>query len=355
MRILYGVHTQGQGGLAKAAALIPCFLERGHTVRVITSGSQGPPTGYSFPWQQHFRGLEYVVAHGKADSFRTFQNWVRNAWPVMASLRSVQRVVDEFQPDLILSDFEPLTCSPVLRRRCEVLAASRPAALLDRQLQYPEGFAVERKFARTVIRLFTLGADRTLGYHVAPETYRCLPPVIDPQVRALRPVMGDHLLVYNVYSTAVAPADELVAWAEKNGRPVIAYGYPEIPRGRQGRVLFRPASRVQFLADLASCRGVLTTAGLSLPLEAALLGKPVGVVPILGQWEQAANAFHLEQAGLARWLTHWDYSAVLAEMSRLRDAAVRSWLWETPARIAARLVGEPLPVEVGRPGVRIAA
>ncbi len=67
MRILYGVHTQGQGGLAKASILVPRMEALGHEVRIVTSGVQ-PPACYQFTWQRHVPGMEYVVADGRADS-----------------------------------------------------------------------------------------------------------------------------------------------------------------------------------------------------------------------------------------------------------------------------------------------
>lgn len=336
MRILYGVHTQGQGGLARAGVLISILERWGHTVRVVTSGIK-PPASYQFSRHTHFQGMEYVVSRGQTDYLRTFVKWTRELPRLGSSLLGLQRVLDQFDPELVLSDFEPLTANPLLRVKCERLAVSRPAALIDPGVRIPQGHEFERRMVRTVIRLFTSGADRRLGYHLEPSTYRCLPPVIDDEVRRMRPVQGDHLLVYNVYHTQAGKPSELVGWASHNRVRVIAYGFPEVGRrGRVGWVDFRPASRQDFLNDVASSRAVITTAGMGLPLEAALLGKPVSVVPIPGQWEQFVNAYHLQNAGLAQWLDHWDYSAALDQPCRLEVPS--PWLSQSPEAVLARII-----------------
>jgi hypothetical protein len=89
---------------------------------------------------------------------------------------------------------------------------------------------------------------------------------------------------------------------------------------------------------------VITSAGLNMPLEAFLLGKPVGVVPIPGQWEQFVNAFHLEQAGMAAALMAWDYSRVLDVPPPASNHPLLGWL-STPidALLDYIISGTPLP------------
>ncbi len=352
MRILYGIHTQGQGGLAKASILVPRMEALGHEVRIITSGVQ-PPTCYQFAWQRHVPGMEYVVADGRADSLGTFNKWVREAPQVYASLKLVRSICEEFEPDVVISDFEPLTGSGLLKPGCEVVAASRPMALIDPQLELPECHAMSKKLARTVIRLFSAGADRRLGYHLEDATYRCLPPVTSREIAALRPSEGAHLLVYNVFHTKVGSPHELIRWAAARRQYVRAYGFPQFRTGKYGYVTFHRPDRAGFLRDLASCRAVICTAGVNLPVEAHLLGKPCGVVPIPEQWEQVVNAWHLDSLGIARHLETWDYDAMLDQAEEQILRPVSSWLMSGPDEVIGRLLNTPVVEEETR--VRVAA
>jgi uncharacterized protein (TIGR00661 family) len=64
-----------------------------------------------------------------------------------------------------------------------------------------------------------------------------------------------------------------------------------------GNLRFRPFSEAAFIADLASARGVVASAGFTLMGEAIFLHKPMLAVPLGGQFEQVLNARYLEIEG----------------------------------------------------------
>jgi len=354
MRIIYGAFAQGHGHFSKAAVLVPLLEARGHQVWVVSSGWERPPKGYRFGRHDHFPGLSYVYANGRTDYGRSFKKWVRETPRVLRNLWRLRRLVREFQPDLILSDFEPLTASPLLQPKCEVICISRQATLLDRQVPLPATSSFLRKLTRSATHLFTAGADRLFGYHYEPASFRCLPPVIRPELRALRPVRGDHLFVYNHYDTVASGSPErLVEWSQRNRFFVRAYGFPEVKRGKVGRVLFRPPGRTVMLEDLRTARAVFTSAGLTTPLEAFLLQKPVVAVPLPNQWEQEVNAFHLEQAQLAVSRRRWDYDLTFELPEAAGSHRLLSWLTTPPETILDHVLqGTPLAGDsrsAGRP------
>jgi uncharacterized protein (TIGR00661 family) len=344
MRILYGAFAQGHGHFSKAAVLVPLLERAGHTVRVISSGGLHAPAGYDFRWHRHFPGLAYVVRDGRTRYGETLRTWVRQIPQIFSHLRTIRSIVREFSPEIVISDFEPLTASPVIEAKCEVVALSRQVALFDSKVRLPSGMSRERKLTRAVIRLFTAGADRQYGYHYAPASARCLPPVIRPNLASARPAAGDHLLVYNVYHTVADGSPEaLVDWASRRRISVRAYGFPGVERGTRGRVEFKSASRHGMLSDMAGCRGVITGAGLTTAVEAFLLRKPVCVVPIPGQWEQYVNAFHLDLLGIARWCQGWDYDRLLDCPAVTAGHPLLNWL-ATPAERIVECVLDAKPI-----------
>lgn len=331
MRILYGIFAQGHGHFSKAAILVPLLQARGHEVRLVSSGQVDPPKGYSFPWHRHLPGLSYVVTNGRTDYVRSCAKWLRESPAVLRNVFRVRQLVREFRPDLILSDFEPLTASPLLEAPCEVVSLSRQVALFDRSLPVPEELGFERRLTRSVIRLFTMGATRLYGYHYRPASFRCVPPVLRPEIRSLVPTCGEHVFAYNQLHTADGGSGtDLVAWAARTGCPVRAYGYHDMPRGRHGLVEFLPEHRTKLLEDMASSRAVMTTAGLSTPLEAFLLKKPTCTVPIPGHFEQLVNACHLDEAGIATWCRRWDYDRLFETAAPTESHPLWGWL-STPA------------------------
>ncbi len=118
MRILYGAFAQGQGHFSKAAILVPLLESRGHVVRVISSGGRECPAGYNFRWHRHFPGLSYVVRDGRTQYGESFRTWLRQLPRIFSHLFAVRSIVREFAPELIISDFEPLTASPLIEPKC---------------------------------------------------------------------------------------------------------------------------------------------------------------------------------------------------------------------------------------------
>jgi uncharacterized protein (TIGR00661 family) len=339
VRILYGCNSQGQGHLGKAAVLVPLLVDRGHQVRVVSSGP-APPAHYQFPGHTHVAGLTYAIDQGRASASRTVREWLQSSPQLARSLQIVRRLVQEFEPQLIISDFEPLTASPLIQPRCEVVSLCRQAALLDPAIPTPRAVSPQAKLVRTMLRMFLMGADRRHGYHYEPASFRCVPPIIRPELFLLQPELGEHVLIYNFHFVPQGEPERLIQWAADRRIPVRAYGFESMPRGQAGYVRFQPTSRTQMLLDMASSRGVITTAGLTTAAEAFLLRKPVCVVPLPDQWEQMANAFHLENAGMAKASSSWDYDAVFQAPIPPAEHRLHRWLMTDAGTVLDAVLGD---------------
>jgi len=340
VRIVYGCNSQGQGHLSKAATMVPLLESRGHDVRVISSGPR-PPSIYQFTWHRHLPGLPYVLCDGKTNHWQTVRNWARTLPGTISSLMDLKRMIQDFEPHLIISDFEPMTASPLLQAKCDVVSMCRQVALLDPNVPLPPGESLQRRIAGTMIRTFTMGATRYHGFHYSPDSHRCIPPVIREGLMRMPVVNGKHLFIYNYHHTGKGEIDRLLSWSKRNQIPVRAYGFPgEIARGLHGDVLMQPSDRHQMMVDLATCRAAIVTSGLTTPLEAFLLQKPVVTVPLEDQWEQYTNSWHLELAGMAKMATTWDYDAALDLPAPTSDHPAWKWLTTSPHRILDVILNE---------------
>ncbi|HDQ14962.1 MAG TPA: hypothetical protein ENN41_09140 [Sediminispirochaeta sp.] len=102
-------------------------------------------------------------------------------------------------------------------------------------------------------------------------------PIIRREIREAQPETGDFFLVYLHESMRPQVVEEL----EK--------------RGLKHQVFPQPGE--DFVAALASCRGVITNAGHQLLSETLHLKKPVLSLPFEKQYEQTLNAKMLEKSG----------------------------------------------------------
>ena len=112
------------------------------------------------------------------------------------------------------------------------------------------------------------------------------------------------------------------------GMPARIYGPGR--SGIEGSLSFFPVSREAFVADLARCRALVSTAGNQVVGEALHLGKPVLALPELGNWEQGMNGFFLEKMGVGR----------CASMRCLRSKTIREFLSDLETYRKAMPVGD---------------
>jgi uncharacterized protein (TIGR00661 family) len=73
-----------------------------------------------------------------------------------------------------------------------------------------------------------------------------------------------------------------------------------------------------FLEDMAACKGLICTAGFESVCEAMYLGKPVMMIPVAGQYEQACNALDAEASGAGIASENFDFFKL--EMAEKKDA-----------------------------------
>ena len=100
-----------------------------------------------------------------------------------------------------------------------------------------------------------------LWLSLCPRLVAMRPPVIRPDLAGVVPSDEGHLVVYNVYHTVGdGSAEALVDWARRRRISVRAYGFPAVERGDRGLVEFKPSSRDGMLNDMATSRGVMTSA-----------------------------------------------------------------------------------------------
>jgi len=111
-----------------------------------------------------------------------------------------------------------------------------------------------------------------------------------------KPVAGDYVLVYTT-----SHFSDLNETLEKiKTEKFIVYGLGE--KKSKENVFFKAPSQDGFLKDLAGCKAIIATAGLSLISEALYLGKPYLAIPVKKQFEQILNAHYLEKCGYGKFL-----------------------------------------------------
>jgi uncharacterized protein (TIGR00661 family) len=303
-KILYGVHGTGHGHAIRALAVARHYA--GHDFRFVAHGDAAELLRREFPVEECPNPETPVRFHRVATATAVRRNlsvWRRKA----ELLRTIEELVDRFEPDVAMTDYEfflPLVC----RNR------GVPCLSLDHQhivtacphrppfLQLPSYFATHW----AIRNLFSQASHFLVTSFFRPRPYssyrttRIVPPLLRRTVLDNEPTDGDHVIAYQGYSTF----KRFLPFLRSIRRPVKVYGFST--ERTEGNLHFRKNSERIFLKDLASCCYIICGGGHTLLSEALFYGKPVMSFPIENAFEQFLNAFYIEKLGYGRKVAGFD-------------------------------------------------
>jgi uncharacterized protein (TIGR00661 family) len=235
------------------------------------------------------------------NKLRPYYSAFRNLLRIKTNIQSLiktKRIIKEFKPDVIISDF---TWSATWLARwfnIPLITVDNNRLLAKCWVSYPFRFALGRWNA-----MFAAYAIQPKSkFHIVTTFFR--PPIharyenvvlVDvPQRKEVirhTPKNGGHILVYQTHTGDENLFHEL----QHIDRPFIVYGTDKV--GKQKNLHFKPFSEEPFFQDLASADAVIMNGSLLLMSEALYFKKPVLSLPVKGQFEQELNALYLDRLG----------------------------------------------------------
>ncbi|HEY6347894.1 MAG TPA: glycosyltransferase family protein [Candidatus Angelobacter sp.] len=313
--ILYGVNGEGSGHSTRSREVISHLQQNGHTVHVVSFDRGLRNLKDTFEVTEIF-GLRLSYVNNQVRYRRTL---ARNLFTAPKAARSIHRLMglaDEWEIDLVITDFEPLSCRVGHRKRLPVISIDNQHCLTNVSITYPRRYRGEATATKLVTRFMTPRAKAYLvtSFFTAPvrrpRTF-LFPPILREEVLRSRASEGEDVLVY---VTSAAP--ELARLLAGVRCRFIAYGFGR--EGREGNIIFKKPGMDEFLRDLSDCKAVIANSGFSLLSEAFYLGKPYLAVPVHHQFEQLFNAYYVDKVGYG---TYWD---------ELNKERIESFLFNLP-------------------------
>lgn len=297
-RILYGVAGEGMGHASRSKILIEHLLEQRHQVKVV-SHDKGYENLSPYFEVLKIAGLRITYRNNQVKYLETLFSNLAKFPGLQKSFNSVAGLMEEFQPQIIISDFEPITALHANLDGIPLISIDNQHQLTHTAVSYPREYLQEALAAKTISRLMVHGAQAYLitSFFKTPvkhaRTY-LFPPILRREVLDLQPGEEDFVLVYTT-----SRFTEMTEILKKINAHFVIYGV--IGKETTGNLTFKDPSQKEFLKDLGSCRAVIATAGLSLISEALFLGKPYLAIPVEGQFEQIVNAYYLEKLGYGKF------------------------------------------------------
>ena len=298
--ILYGVNGEGAGHSTRSKEVLTHLVEKGHKVHV-ASFDRGLQN-----LKPHFNvtpiyGFRFAYVNNRVRYKRTIAKNLITVPQAAKSLTRLKHLVKDEKIDLVITDFEPLTCHIGHKFHLPVISIDNQHCLTSTVVSYPDEYRRDAAAAKIVTKLMTPRARAYLviSFFTAPIRKRntfLFPPLLRQEILTATPTEGDHVLVY-----VTSPAPALAKLLASVRARFIAYGFAR--EGTEGNVTFKKPSLDGFFRDLVTARAVIANSGFSLVTEALHLGKPYLAVPVAHQFEQIFNAYWLQQSGYGTW---WD-------------------------------------------------
>jgi uncharacterized protein (TIGR00661 family) len=298
--ILYGVNGEGAGHSTRAKEVLNHLEARGHKLYVASfdRGLQNLKDHFDVT---EIYGFRFAYVNNRVRYKRTIAKNLITAPQASKSLSHLNDLVDDARIDLVITDFEPLTCHIGHKHRLPVISIDNQHCLTNAVVSYPKKYRGDAAAAKIVTKLMTPRANAYLviSFFEAPIRKRntfLFPPLLRQEILAAKPTEGNHVLVY-----VTSPAPALTKLLSAVRCSFIAYGFGR--EGTEGNITYKTPSLGGFFSDLVSARAVIANSGFSLVTEALHLGKPYLAVPVSHQFEQIFNAYWLEKSGYG---SYWE-------------------------------------------------
>jgi uncharacterized protein (TIGR00661 family) len=275
-----------------------------HDVTVFAGGDAHSMLARHFPTVE-IPSLGY--AHG-ADGGVTFAATVARNAGLSAGLlfagASLRRVMEEFRRrdiELVISDSEAFCHQAARRLRIPRISFDHVGVIAWCKPHFPPNLAWRGSRDGWGYRTLMGEPERVLISSFYPAqplkaSTRMVGPILRPEVHAIAPSQGDHLLAYfnRGHLQYSAHIEKVLRHIDA---PIRIYGTPM--QGTRNNLDFRPIDPMAFLRDLASARAVIATAGNQLIGELLHFRKPILALPER-VFEQQLNAWMVERMGIGR-------------------------------------------------------
>ncbi len=207
MKILYGVCGEGRGHASRSRILIEHLQQNGHEISIVAGGKAYQILSEEF---DHVLKIESPQGFYKENRVRILLTLLHTGYQTIArapiSFLKVRRLIKEFQPDLLITDAEPISHIAARFSNIKRISIDNPTALIYRKIpkklqEYPAWL-----FLFFTLKSSLLGAKKYIIYDFSEEQIDnpdvlFLKPLIQPGLLRQPSSLGNHIFVYQTSLT----------------------------------------------------------------------------------------------------------------------------------------------------------
>ena len=369
MNFLFIVQGEGRGHMTQAISFSRLLESQGHRLTGVILGKSKRRSVPEFfereiPAPIHLVESPNFETDGNQKKVSIRKTILKNSLKLKTfhqSLKAIDQIVAAKNPDVILNFYDLLggLYNFLYRPKAQFWVIGHQYLIHHPSFKFAPNKPIDKFLFRFNTALTSLGADERLALSFLPQVryanqkVRVVPPLLRPEVKLLEPKTGDFYLAYMVNP---GYAEEVIFFAKANPQLKIKAYWDKKEAAETEHPLpnlsFHRVHDRRFLQDMADCSGLVCTAGFESVCEANYLGKPVMMIPVAGQYEQACNALDAEASGVGIASVDFDF-AKLERLQRVESASssqyqrwVDSWPLVFREIISENVVREPDSIEI---------
>ena len=298
MRIAYGIHGYARGHASRALGILPQLSN--HDILILAGGDAHALLSLAGFNVKEIPTFRYIYSKGSSKYSKT--STVLENLPLLhdlffsgSSYDMISGTIQNFKPDLVISDSEPWTQRVANEQRVPLLSFDHYGIFAYCNWDMPTHYRLQRALACAVYKTYMGNPDKIIAsafYPAIPKDEKIfvVGPIIRNEVKRATPTNGNHLVVY-LNNNLNRFAEELESCLINSGYEIHVYGAGQTDR--RENLTFLPVDPLKFVEDLASCRAVISSAGNQLIGETLWLRKPVLAIPE-NSIDQRLNALGIE-------------------------------------------------------------
>ena len=301
MKALFLVNGTGMGHLTQTFSLVELFAQQRvpiTPVAILVTNCAPPKLKllreyYQCPVLDVPSLRFHTNAAGEISPWRTAWGTLRDLGACHRSVAQLHALIKETQPDVVVNFYEALggfyhfqhsATTPWISVAHQYMV-HHPTYLRHARL-HPQRLVLD-----WLTRLTAVGSQLRVAMSFYPAESQgnllVTAPLLRQNVFAATPQAGPHLLAYLNNGTHLP---KLVRYCQRHPDQPVRCFCPDRPAAAPANLEMHRPDLGRYIEELIRCRGLIATSGFESVAEAAVLGKPVVVIPLKNQLEQKLNS-----------------------------------------------------------------
>ena len=291
LKILYGIQCTGNGHLSRSKEIIKYlqdnYSDKIETIDVCLSGNFSQIDTSDLNVKYKFEGLGFNIDNGQISIWKTIVDL--KLWNFFKSIFVPQ--IEKY--DIIVSDFEPVTCWAGIIRRKRVLGVGNHYKFLSNK-KFLKNLSPNYFYNKIITKLVS-PVNKYIAFEYLKDAENDFFPIIRKVLRRTAPSQDDF---YICYLSSISSEDQVKFFNLFPNQTFYIFHNDIKEASDFENIRLRPIDRVQFTNKLMRCKGVICHTGFQLTSECLFLGKKLLVIPIKHQIEQIYNTRTLSKFGV---------------------------------------------------------